>query len=62
MGNEQVLEAMKEVCMVISQVNYSNLWHEGKVTNICNGDRFLYVDAQDVWKLPQMVQIGGYQL
>ncbi len=59
--NDEVLDSMKEICSVTSPVNYSNLWHKGKVTNICNGDRFLYVYVQDVLKLPQTVQIGGYQ-
>lgn len=57
-GNEEVLEAMKEVCSVTFAVNYSNLWFDGKITNIQNGDCFLYVDVKDVPKLPSTLQVG----
>ena len=61
MGNEEVLEAMKEVCSVTLAVNYSNLWFNGKMTNIWNGNCFLYVDAKDVPKLPNTLQVGSVQ-
>ncbi len=61
MGNEEVLEAMKEVCSVTLAVNYSNLWFNGKMTNIWNGNHFLYVDAKDVPKLPNTLQVGTVQ-
>ncbi len=42
-SNEEVLEALKEVCPVQPEVRYSNMWHEGKPTTIQNGDRFVYI-------------------
>ncbi len=52
MGNEDVLESVKEHCEVLSMVNYSNVWHNGCITNICNGDRFVYIAATDLDKVP----------
>ncbi len=58
MDNKQVLQALNELCQVISPVNYSNLWLDGKLISIWNGDRFVYMDAADVSKLPDMLPIG----
>ncbi len=60
-GNEDVLEVMHGLYTVTSPVNYSNLWFEGKVTSICNGDCYLYIAQHDVSKLPDHVDIGGCQ-
>ena len=59
--NEAVLEHMHGLCEVTSIVNYSNLWFEGKVTSIHNGDYYLYIAKQDVSKLPNVVEICGYK-
>ncbi len=58
-GNEAVLEHMRDLCEVTSTVNYSNLWFEGKATSIHNGDHYLYIAKQDVSRLPNVVEIGG---
>ncbi len=60
-GNDEVLEAVKEICSVTSVVKYSNLWFEGKMTNIRNKDCFLYVDVKDIPKLPATLQVGAVQ-
>ncbi len=33
-SNEHVLESLKEICLVESEVSYSNVWFEGKPTMI----------------------------
>lgn len=43
-SNKDVLEAVKSCCPVLSEVKYSNLWVDGQLTNICNGDRFIYIE------------------
>ena len=58
--NEEVLTAVHPLCSVLSPVSYSNMWYNGKMTNICNGDRFLYVEESDLDKLPESLQIGEY--
>ena len=58
-SNEQVLEALKEVCPVQSEVHYSNVWHDGKPTTIRNGNRFAYVAAQDVGKVSTTLKVSG---
>ncbi len=60
-GNEEVLESVHDICTVTSTVNYSNLWFEGKMTNIQNGDQFFYADVKDVSKLPTTIQVGAHQ-
>ncbi len=37
-SNEDVLDIVKEHCPVTSEVKYANLWHNGKITGIWNGD------------------------
>ncbi len=59
-GNEEVLESVCDSCTVTSMVNYSNLWFEGKMTNIRNSDRFFYADVKDVSKLPTTIQVGAH--
>ncbi len=59
-GNEEVLHALNDVCHVISTVNYTNVWLNGKLTSIWNGDRFTYVDAQDIVKLPDTLPVGDH--
>ncbi len=61
MGNEDVLESVKEYCKVWSMVNYSNNWYNGHITNICNGDRFVYIAASDLDKVPDQINIGEYR-
>ncbi len=60
-GNDEVLEAVKEICSVTSVVNYLNLWFEGIMINIRNGDHFLYIDIKDILKLPTTLQVGAVQ-
>ena len=60
-GNEDVLESVKEYCEVLSMVNYSNIWHNGHITNICNGDRFVYIAATDLEKVPDQIDVGEYR-
>ncbi len=55
------LESLKEHCEVLSMVNYSNVWHNGKMTNIRNGDRFVYIAADDVSKISDHLDIGEYR-
>ena len=59
-SNEEVLNAMKKVCSVISPVFYTNLWYNGYATNICNGDRYLYVDAATANKIPDQLDVGKH--
>ena len=59
--NEDVLELLKEHCKVLSTVNYSNVWHNGKMTNIRNGDRFVYIAADDVSKISDHLDVGEYR-
>ncbi len=58
--NEEVLSVIHPLCSVLSLVSYSNVWYNGKMTNICNGDRFLYVEESDLDKLPELLQISEY--
>ena len=51
-SNEEVLEALKEICPVQSEVWYSNIWHDGKPTSIRNGNQFVYIALSDMAKLP----------
>ena len=61
-GNEDVLKALHDLCTVLSTVNYSNVWHNGQMTNICNSDRFVYVDAADLPKIPEVIDVGEYRV
>ncbi len=58
--NEQVLHALNDICQVSSPVNFSNIWLNGQLTSIRNGDCFVYVDAADVSKLPDTLPVGKY--
>ncbi len=60
-GNEDVLEALHELCTVLSTISYSNIWHNGQLTNICNGDRFVYIDAVDLPKILDVIDVGEYR-
>ncbi len=57
--NEDVLEALKEFCDIQSEVLYANVWHNGHLTNISNGDQFAYVLHQDISALPDHIEIGN---
>ena len=59
MTNEEVLEVVKEYCKVSSEVKYANLWFEGKMMSIRNGDRFIYIPVTEVSKLPAVLEISG---
>ena len=59
--NEEVLDALKDICDVLSPVNYSNVFHNGQMTNICNGDRFVYIELSDMPKVPDIITVGEYQ-
>ena len=58
--DNEVLAAVCLLCLVLSPVSYSNVWYNRKMTNIHNGDRFLYVEESDLDKLPESIQIGEY--
>ncbi len=60
--NEEVLDALKDICDVLSPVNYSNVWHNGQMTNIRNGDRFVYIEVGDLSKIPDTITVGEYQV
>ncbi len=51
-SNEDVLDAVKVHCPVQSEVHYANLWFEGKLTSVRNGDRYFYIAQSDLPKLP----------
>ncbi len=58
--NETVLETLGEVCQITSPVRYSNVWYQGRLTNIQNGDRYVYMEAGDASKLPDTLHIGEF--
>ncbi len=58
--NELVLEAVRPLATVLSPVNYLNVWYNRKMTNICNGNHFVYIEAKDVNTFPSSLQIGEY--
>ncbi len=58
-SNEQVLESLKVVCQVDSEVHYSNVWFEGKPLMICNGDRFVYIASHKIEKLPATLEVDS---
>ncbi len=58
--NEDVLDALKEYCDVQSEVLYSNIWHNNKLTNIRNGDHFAYISQQDLMSIPDHITVGEY--
>ncbi len=58
--NESVLKAVRPLASVLSPVNYSNVWYNRKMTNICNGDCFVYIEAKDMNTFPSSLQIGEY--
>ena len=60
-SNQDILDAVKEYCPVYSEVKYSNIWHNGKATSICNGDRFLYISQSDLAKLPKLLDVSTYK-
>ncbi len=53
--NEEVLDALKDICDVLSPVNYSNVWHNSQMTNIQNRDRFVYIEVRDLSKIPDTI-------
>ena len=57
--NKDVLDVVKEYCKVSSEVKYANLWFEGKITSIRNGDCFIYIPVTEVSKLPAFLEISG---
>ncbi len=61
-SNEEVLEALKTVCPVQSEIRYANVWYEGHLTGICNGNRYCYVAISDLLKLPDVLQVETTKL
>ena len=59
--NEDILEVVKEHCEVQSAVAYANIWYNGHLMNIQNGNRFVYILQQDLPDLPDHVQVSDYQ-
>ncbi len=55
-SDKEVLEAVKQLCPVQSEVKYSNVWHDG---NIRNGDRFVYITHSDMNKLLAQLEVTG---
>ncbi len=60
-SNQEVLDAVKECCIVHSEVKYLNIWHNGKATSICNSDRFLYISQSDLTKVPELLEVSTYK-
>ena len=60
-SNEDVLSVVKEYCPIQSEVHYANLWHEGKLTSVQNGDRYFYINQSDVSKLPTELQVTEHK-
>ena len=58
-SNQDVLDAVKALCPPQSDVKYSIIWFNGKVTSIRNGDCFLYVLQSDLSKLPELLEVGS---
>ncbi len=44
-----------------SEVKYSNLWYDGRLTGVCTGDRFVYSSSAKVSKLPIMLDVLTYK-
>ena len=61
-SNEDVLEAIRDICHVTSLVKYANVWYDGKLTNIRNGNRFVYVLVSDIWSIPDTLLIRDHSL
>ena len=59
-NNEEVLEALHDCCSVVSLVNYLIVWHNGQMMNIRNSDRFAYIEACDVMKVADHIDVGEY--
>ena len=60
-SNEDVLEALKTVCEVQSEVQYANIWFEGQLINIRNGDCFVYIDLNDLSKFEEFFSVGKHR-
>ncbi len=60
-SNKDVLDALKQHCTVASEVKYSNLWHDGRLTGVHTGDRFVYVSSTEVSKLPNLLDVLTYK-
>ena len=59
--NAQVLNALSKICEVTSEVFYGTLWHDGKATSICNGDRYCYVPHVAAAKLPDVLIVADME-
>ncbi len=58
--NQDVLDVVKAFYPPQSDFKYSNIWFNGKVTSIHNGDHFLYVAQSDLSKLlPEVLEVGS---
>ncbi len=58
-SNQDVLDAVKAFYLLQSDIKYSNIWFNSKVTSIRNGDCFLYVVQSDLSKLPEVFEVGS---
>ena len=58
-SNQDVLDVVKAFYPPQSDVKYSNIWFNGKVTSICNGDHFLYMVQSDLSKLLEALEVGS---
>ena len=47
-SNEDVLQAVKRLVDIRSEVWYSNIWIDGKRMHLQNGDRFFYIGESDM--------------
>ena len=59
LSNQDVLDAVKAFCPPQSDGKYLNIWFNGKITSICNGDHFLYMVQSDLSKLPEVLEVGS---
>ena len=60
-SNEDVLDTLCPICEVQSEVQYANVWYDGRLTNIRNGDRFVYIDTTDVSKFGDTITVGEHR-
>ncbi len=59
-SNLEVLDSVKEIYEPTSEVSYYNVWFNGWLTNICNGDCFCYIESDSLDKFSDTIQVGQF--
>ncbi len=59
-SNTEVLDVVKEFCEPSSEVSYCNVWFNGRLANIHNGDCFCYIETDSLDKIPDTLQVGQF--